>query len=87
VWFGSRKKSLTAENSLVSGNSLSLTGEKIPLTQWWWTLRRRRMEARGRRSRWRWRRGSRRLEEDVEALDKVLLNVENWNPSPGCDSP
>ena len=41
---------------------------------------RRRREARGRRRRWRcrWRwRGSRRLDEDVEALDIVLLNVEN----------
>ena len=39
---------------------------------------RRRREARGRRRRWRWRwRGSRRLDEDVEALDMVLLNVEN----------
>jgi hypothetical protein len=37
---------------------------------------RRRREARGRRRRWRWR-GSRRLDEDVEALDTVLLNVEN----------
>ena len=39
---------------------------------------RRRREARGRRRRWRWRwKGSRRLDEDVEALDTVLLNVEN----------
>ena len=71
---GSRETSLspTGENSLVSWNSpLTYWRE----TQWWWTMRRRR-EARGRRRRCMWK-GSRRLDEDVEALDMVLLNVEN----------
>ena len=75
VWFDVSREtslSLTGESSLVSRN-LSLTHWRE--TQWWWTMRRRR-EARGRRRRCMWR-GSRRLDEDVEALDIVLLNVEN----------
>ena len=60
----------------VQGNPLalvSLTGGKFSLTQWWWIMRRRR-EVIGRSRRWR---GSSRLDDDVEALEMVLLNVEN----------